>query len=31
MQNTEKIWQLVDARKDAYEALSDRVLSLIHI
>jgi aminobenzoyl-glutamate utilization protein B len=25
MQNTEKIWQLVDARKDAYEALSDRV------
>src|SRR5262245_28662668 len=25
MQNTEKIWRLVDARKDAYEALSDRV------
>jgi aminobenzoyl-glutamate utilization protein B len=25
MQNSEKIWQLVDARKDAYEALSDRV------
>jgi aminobenzoyl-glutamate utilization protein B len=25
MQNSDKIWQLVDARKDAYEALSDRV------
>jgi len=25
MQNSETIWQLVDARKDAYEALSDRV------
>ena len=25
MQNSERIWQLVDARKDAYEALSDRV------
>ena len=25
MQNSEKIWQLVDARKDDYEALSDRV------
>ena len=25
MQNTDRIWQLVDARKDAYEALSDRV------
>ena len=25
MQNTERIWQLVDARRDAYEALSDRV------
>ena len=25
MQNSQKIWQLVDARKDAYEALSDRV------
>ncbi|HKS63427.1 MAG TPA: amidohydrolase [Xanthobacteraceae bacterium] len=25
MQNSEKIWQLVDARKNDYEALSDRV------
>src|ERR1044072_8044831 len=25
MQNADKIWQLVDARKDDYEALSDRV------
>jgi aminobenzoyl-glutamate utilization protein B len=25
MQNSEKIWQLVDARKDDYEALADRV------
>ena len=25
MQNSEKIWRLVDARKDDYEALSDRV------
>jgi aminobenzoyl-glutamate utilization protein B len=25
MQNSERIWQLVDARKDAYQALSDRV------
>ena len=25
MQNSEAIWQLVDARRDAYEALSDRV------
>jgi aminobenzoyl-glutamate utilization protein B len=25
MQNTEKIWRLVESRKDAYEALSDRV------
>src|SRR3954467_3902845 len=25
MQNSEKIWQLVDTRKDDYEALSDRV------
>src|SRR5436309_2670554 len=25
MQNSEKIWQLVDARKEDYEALSDRV------
>ena len=25
MQNSEKIWQLVDARKDDYEGLADRV------
>ena len=25
MQNTEEIWRLVDARKDDFEALSDRV------
>src|SRR5947209_19813099 len=25
MQNSEKIWRLVDARKDDYEALSDRL------
>src|SRR5436189_1349326 len=25
MQNSEKIWQLVDARREDYEALSDRV------
>src|SRR5215467_8530071 len=25
MQNSEAIWELVDARKDAFEALSDRV------
>ena len=25
MQNSEKIWQLVDVRKQDYEALSDRV------
>ena len=25
MANTEKIWELVDARKDAYEAFSDRI------
>ena len=31
MQNTEKIWQLVDARKDAYEALSDRVWDMPEI
>jgi aminobenzoyl-glutamate utilization protein B len=31
MQNTEKIWQLVDARKDAYEALSDRVWDIPEI
>jgi aminobenzoyl-glutamate utilization protein B len=31
MRNTEKIWQLVDARKDAYEALSDRVWEMPEI
>lgn len=31
MQNAEKIWQLVDARKDAYEALSDRVWEMPEI
>jgi aminobenzoyl-glutamate utilization protein B len=31
MQNTEKVWQLVDARKDAYEALSDRVWEMPEI
>lgn len=31
MQNSEKIWQLVDARKDAYEALSDRVWEIPEI
>lgn len=31
MQNAEKIWQLVDARKDAYEALSDRVWGMPEI
>jgi aminobenzoyl-glutamate utilization protein B len=31
MQNSEKIWQLVDARKDAYEALSDRVWGMPEI
>ncbi len=25
MQNAEKIWRLVDERKNAYEALSDRI------
>ena len=25
MQNTEEIWRLVDAKKDDFEALSDRV------
>jgi len=25
MQNTEQIWRLVDAKKDDFEALSDRV------
>ncbi len=31
MQNSEKIWQLVDARKDAYEALSDRIWGMPEI
>src|SRR4029077_8066857 len=31
MQNSDQIWQLVDARKDAYEALSDRVWELPEI
>jgi aminobenzoyl-glutamate utilization protein B len=31
VQNAEKIWQLVDARKDAYEALSDRVWEMPEI
>ena len=31
MQNSEKIWQLVDARKDEYEALSDRVWGMPEI
>jgi len=31
MQNSEKIWRLVDARKDDYEALSDRVWGMPEI
>jgi aminobenzoyl-glutamate utilization protein B len=31
MQNSEKIWQLVDARREAYEALSDRVWEIPEI
>src|SRR6185295_10220571 len=31
MQNSDAIWQLVDARKDAYEALSDRVWEMPEI
>src|SRR6185503_12061580 len=31
MQNSEKIWQLVDVRKDDYEALSDRVWGMPEI
>src|SRR6266496_1181350 len=31
MQNSEKIWQLVDTRKEAYEALSDRVWGMPEI
>src|SRR5262249_46435034 len=31
MQNSQEIWQLVDARKDAYEALSDRIWEMPEI
>ena len=31
MGNSEKIWEPVDARKDAYEALSDRVWEIPEI
>jgi aminobenzoyl-glutamate utilization protein B len=31
MQNAQKIWQLVDTRKDAYEALSDRIWEMPEI
>lgn len=31
MQNSEKIWQLVDVRKDTYEALSDRIWEIPEI
>ena len=31
MQNSEQIWQLVDARREAYEALSDRVWGMPEI
>src|SRR6266850_5374601 len=31
VKNSEKIWQLVDARKDDYEALSDRVWGMPEI
>jgi aminobenzoyl-glutamate utilization protein B len=31
MQNTEEIWRLVDAKKDAFEALSDRVWGMPEI
>ena len=31
MKNSETIWQLVDARKDDYEALSDRVWDIPEI
>ena len=31
MQNSEQIWQLVDKRRDAYEALSDRILEMPEI
>jgi aminobenzoyl-glutamate utilization protein B len=31
MRNTERIWQLVDSRKDAYKALSDRVWEMPEI
>jgi aminobenzoyl-glutamate utilization protein B len=31
MQNAQRIWQLVDVRKDAYEALSDRIWEMPEI
>ena len=31
MQNSEQIWQLVDKRRDAYEALSDRIWEMPEI
>src|ERR1700730_16785031 len=31
MHNSEKVWRLVDARRDAYEALSDRVWGMPEI
>jgi aminobenzoyl-glutamate utilization protein B len=31
MQNSQRIWQLVDARKEAYEALSDRIWEMPEI
>ena len=31
MQNSERIWQLVDTRKDEYEALSDRIWEMPEI
>ena len=31
MQNSDKIWQLVDTRREAYEALSDRVWEIPEI
>ena len=31
MQNSQKIWQLVDARREAYEALSDRIWEMPEI
>ena len=31
MRNSEQIWQLVDAKRDAFEALSDRVFDMPEI